>query len=120
MNSWTSLPRTAPSAARMRFHVALGADRGGNVELFMQAGFAGRRRGVGDAAPGRPGSDLPWSGDEAARRLGIRPAQPLDALALSRLYACGRDRAVGRVRASSGSSPTEVGVVMRFGKWICE
>ncbi len=79
------LLRDGTKRGAMRFHVAC-ADRGGNVELFMQAGFA--RYGE-EWVMLRPGAlELPApAGDEPARRLGIRPVQPLDALALSRLYA---------------------------------
>ena len=50
-----------------RFHVAC-ADAGGNVELFMQAGFA-------------------RYGEERALATGIRAARPVDAVALMQLYA---------------------------------
>ena len=66
-----------------RFHVAC-ADRGGNVELFMQAGFA--RYGEESVLYRDP--DVPFpsvrSVDPAAA--GIRPALPNDAIALDRLY----------------------------------
>jgi hypothetical protein len=66
-----------------RFHVAC-ADKGGNVELFMQAGFA--RYGEESVLYRDP--DEPWppvrSVDPAA--VGIRPAVGSDALALGRLY----------------------------------
>jgi len=69
----------------MRFHVAC-ADRGGNVELFMQAGFVRYGEEWVMLRPG--GLDLPPPpSDAAVQRLGIRPATALDALALSRLYA---------------------------------
>lgn len=65
------------------FHVAC-TDAGGNVELFMQAGFAryGEERILHrDAGP------LPdaWS-DERRAAAGIRPASPRDAVALMQLY----------------------------------
>ena len=67
-----------------RFHVAC-ADVDGNVELFMQAGFA---RYGDETICFRP-SRLPLPeplGDEETGRLGIRPAVPTDALPLFRLY----------------------------------
>ena len=67
-----------------RFHVAC-AEADGNVDLFMQAGFA--RYGEESILYRRPDVPLPsaWS-DEDAARVGIRPTVPLDALPLSRLY----------------------------------
>jgi hypothetical protein len=67
-----------------RFHVAC-ADVDGNVELFMQAGFA---RYGDETISFRPSSQplpdpLP---EEEAGRLGIRPAGQSDAVALFRLY----------------------------------
>jgi len=78
-----------------RFHVAC-ADRGGNVELFMQAGFA--RYGeenilYRDADKAWPA--LPSDAEKAALR--IRPAAPLDALQLSRLYDAVTPRPVARL-----------------------
>jgi hypothetical protein len=68
-----------------RIHVAC-ADAGGNVELFMQAGFI--RYGEERILVRDPGATplAAWS-DERAADAGIRPAQPMDALALHRLYA---------------------------------
>jgi hypothetical protein len=67
-----------------RFHVAC-ADAGGNVDLFMQAGFA--RYGEEHVLHRDAATPLPdqWPGQraEAAR---IRPAVPRDALALMQLY----------------------------------
>jgi hypothetical protein len=68
-----------------RFHVAC-ADAGGNVELFMQAGFA--RYGE-ERVLHRPADEPlpePWP-DERALNAGIRPARPIDAVALMQLYA---------------------------------
>jgi len=66
------------------FHVAC-VDAGGNVELFMQAGFAryGEER-IQHRDAGRPLPE-PWSDDRrlAAR---IRTASPRDAIALMQLY----------------------------------
>ncbi|HYM84487.1 MAG TPA: hypothetical protein VEY67_10080 [Candidatus Dormibacteraeota bacterium] len=68
-----------------RFHVAC-ADEAGNVELFMQAGFA--RYGDERIMVRLPNEGLPqpWS-EERARECRIREVQPIDALALHRLYA---------------------------------
>jgi hypothetical protein len=68
-----------------RFHVAC-ADAGGNVELFMQAGFAryGEERVL--HRPADVPLPEPWS-EERALNAGIRPARPIDAVALMQLYA---------------------------------
>ena len=68
-----------------RFHVAC-ADAGGNVELFMQAGFAryGEERVL--HRPADAPLPEPWS-EERALAAGIRAARPLDAVALMQLYA---------------------------------
>jgi hypothetical protein len=79
------LLRDGAKRGATRFHVAC-ADADDNVELFMQAGFVrfGDERilfrGSGAGLP------APWSEAEA-REAGIRPSSPLDAVALSRLYA---------------------------------
>ena len=78
------LLRDGAKRGAARFHVAC-ADEGGNVELFMQAGFA--RYGEEIVMYRRP--DLPLPGPLAEATVGaarIRPADPLDALQLSRLY----------------------------------
>jgi hypothetical protein len=78
------LLRDAGRAGVARIHVAC-ADEDGNVELFMQAGFA---RYGDERVMLRPSSaDLPapWS-DKRARECRIREAEPLDAVALHRLY----------------------------------
>ncbi len=78
------LLREGSKRAAARFHVAC-ADADGNVELLMQAGFMryGEEhilfRKATDALP------APWS-DEAAVEHRIRAVQPLDAVALHRLY----------------------------------
>lgn len=67
-----------------RFHVAC-ADAGGNVEVFMQAGFV--RYGeetILYRPPGEP--PPPLLAEPQASAIGIRPTAPLDALALDRLY----------------------------------
>ena len=67
-----------------RFHVSC-TDVGGNVELFMQAGFV--RYGA-EKVLHRDGSlplPEPWT-EERAALAGIRAARPVDAVALMRLY----------------------------------
>jgi hypothetical protein len=84
------LLRDAGKRGGIRFHVAC-ADEGGNVELFMQAGFAryGEER-ILYRAPS--GAEPP--ADQAAA---IRPAVPLDALALDRLYRAATPGPVARL-----------------------
>jgi hypothetical protein len=67
-----------------RFHVAC-ADAGGNVELFMQAGFA--RYGAEKVLHRSGGLALPepWT-EQRAAAAGIRAARPVDAVALMQLY----------------------------------
>jgi hypothetical protein len=79
------LLRDGAKRGAVRFHVAC-ADADDNVELFMQAGFM--RFGEEHLLFRRPGDALPdpWTDDEA-RACGVRPANPLDAVALARLYA---------------------------------
>ena len=77
-----------------RFHVAC-ADADDNVELFMQAGFV--RFGDERILFRRPGDlPAPWT-DAEAREAGIRPSSPLDAVALSRLYAAVTPQPVARL-----------------------
>jgi len=80
-----------------RFHVAC-ADADDNVELFMQAGFAryGEER-VLYRPPEQP-LPKPWSDDEAARHR-IRPARPIDAIALMQLYSAVTPQPVQRLEA---------------------
>lgn len=79
------LLRDGAKRGAARFHVAC-ADADDNVELFMQAGFV--RFGDERVLYRDPARDLPAPmPEEEARACGIRPATPLDALALSRLYA---------------------------------
>ncbi len=79
------LMRDGAKRGATRFHVAC-VDVDDNVELFMQAGFIrfGDER-VLFREPSRP-MPGPMPEDEA-REAGIRAASPLDAVALSRLYA---------------------------------
>jgi hypothetical protein len=89
--------RDGAKRGAIRFHVAC-ADTAGNVELFMQAGFA--RYGEELLLFRPPGAALPepWT-DERAIELGIRPALPVDALALARLYASVTPQPVQRLEA---------------------
>ena len=66
-----------------RFHVAC-ADRGGNVELFMQAGFA--RYGEETILFRDPGLRFPGLRNIDTEALGIRHATPQDSVDLARLY----------------------------------
>jgi hypothetical protein len=68
-----------------RFHVGC-TDAGGNVELFMQAGFA--RYGEEMVLHRSTAAPLPEPWPEARMHdAGIRPARPMDAVALMQLYA---------------------------------
>lgn len=89
--------RDGAKRGAIRFHVAC-ADTAGNVELFMQAGFARYGQEVLLYRP--PGADLPdaWS-DERAAEHGIRPAGPTDSVALARLYAVVTPKPVQRLEA---------------------
>ena len=79
------LVRDAGRAGIARIHVAC-ADEDGNVELFMQAGFA--RYGDEQVLLRPPTSPLPEPWDEARQAAcRIREAEPKDAVALHRLYA---------------------------------
>ncbi len=91
------LLRDGTKRGAFRFHVAC-ADVQGNVELFMQAGFA--RYGQELLLFRGPGTRLPpvWT-DEKARSAGIRPCQQLDALPLARLYAAVTPQPVARLEA---------------------
>jgi hypothetical protein len=89
------LLRDAAKRGGLRFHVAC-ADEGGNVELFMQAGFAryGEERLL-YRPPDQPYFE-PMSA-HAAQERGIRPTQPLDALELDRLYRAATPAPVARL-----------------------
>lgn len=78
------LLRDASKRGGIRFHVAC-SDDGGNVDLFMQAGFAryGEERILFRAPDGNHGQAA--AGFDPAP-LGIRPAAPLDANEMDRLY----------------------------------
>jgi hypothetical protein len=80
-----------------RFHVAC-ADTDGNVELFMQAGFA--RYGEEQIFYRSPDKQLPEPmATEAVAEAGIRPTVPLDALRLDRLYRSATPVAVTRLES---------------------
>jgi hypothetical protein len=91
------LLRDAPKRGAVRFHVAC-ADAYGNVELFMQAGFA---RYGDEMLLFRPGDEAlpePWTDDQTAA-CRIRPAGQLDAVALYRLYSAATPQPVQRLEA---------------------
>lgn len=77
------LMRDGSRRGATRFHVAC-ADTGGNVELFMQAGFA--RYGEETILFREPGLRFPGLRSIDAESLGIRSATQLDSLDLARLY----------------------------------
>jgi hypothetical protein len=91
------LLRDGQKRGAARFHVAC-ADRDGNVELFMQAGFVR----YGDeqilARPANAPLPAPWTEEQQAA-CNIRPADPKDALALSRLYAAATPQPVQRLES---------------------
>ncbi len=80
-----------------RVHVAC-ADHSGNIELFMQGGFA--RYGE-ERLFFRPPSEAPpaQSAQAQAAAEGIREASPLDALQLDRLYRAVTPQPVARIEA---------------------
>ncbi|MBA2720559.1 MAG: hypothetical protein H0U52_15155 [Chloroflexi bacterium] len=87
--------REANKRGPWRLHVAC-TDQDGNVELFMQAGFA---RYGDERILHRPGDlALPkaWT-DERARARGIRPVGQLDALPLARLYGAATPQPIQRL-----------------------
>ncbi len=91
------LLRDGSRRGAVRFHVAC-ADRGGNVELFMQAGFA--RYGEERILYRPPDRELPRPMERGeANAAGIRPAVPLDALPLHRLYRAATPAPVSRLEA---------------------
>ncbi len=77
-----------------RVHVAC-ADERGNVELFMQTGFARYGEEVIMFRP--PGQPLPQMSNEQAVEARIRPSRSLDALQLHRLYQASVPRPVFRL-----------------------
>jgi hypothetical protein len=91
------LLRDGAKRGAVRFHVAC-TDADDNVELFMQAGFM--RYGDERVLHRAPDVALPapWS-EEEARDCRIRPALPIDAVALARLYASVTPAPVQRLEA---------------------
>jgi len=77
------LVRDGSRRGAARFHVAC-ADRGGNVDIFMQAGFA--RYGEETILYRDPAARFPPYRSTEAEASGIRPASAQDALELLRLY----------------------------------
>ena len=69
----------------VRFHVAC-CDHSGNVDLFMQSGFVRYGEELVLVRAADEPLPAPWS-EEQAHAAGIRPAGPLDAVALHRLHA---------------------------------
>ncbi len=90
------LLRDGARRGAIRFHVAC-VDSGGNVELFMQAGFI--PYGQEHLLYQPPEVPLPRVPAEEAAEAGIRLAVPVDALALSRLYAQVTPAPVARLEA---------------------
>jgi hypothetical protein len=91
------LSREASKRGAVRLHVAC-ADTDGNVELFMQAGFARYGEEVILYRPPQPSLPVPWKYTRA-RSDPNRPAVPLDAVALMRLYASATPQPVQRLEA---------------------
>jgi hypothetical protein len=91
------LLRDGAKRGAVRFHVAC-ADADGNVELFMQAGFARYGDEIVLSRPASADLPAPWT-DEQARAANIRPVGGLDALALSRLYSSATPQPVQRLEA---------------------
>jgi hypothetical protein len=91
------LLRDGGKRGAVRFHVAC-ADSEGNVELFMQAGFARYGEEIVLSRPAGPGLPATWTDDEMAAHR-IRPAVVLDALALTRLYTVVTPQPVQRLEA---------------------
>ena len=89
------LLREGAKRGATRFHVAC-ADADDNVELFMQAGFM--RYGDERILFRQADADLPapWTDDQAAS-CRIRPTAPVDAIALSRLYASATPQPIQRL-----------------------
>ena len=89
------LLKDASKRGALRFHVAC-ADASSNVELFMQAGFA--RYGEERILYRSPDKPHPAAfAHAAAADHGIRPAMPLDALELDRLYRAATPAPVARL-----------------------
>jgi len=91
------LLRDGAKRGAARFHVAC-ADADGNVELFMQAGFARYGDEVVLFRPSGTALPKPMSDADAAAD-GIRPVNQVDALAIARLYAAVTPQPVQRLEA---------------------
>lgn len=91
------LMRDGSKRGAVRFHVAA-ADADGNVELFMQAGFARYGEEIVLSRPDELELPAPWTDEEMAAQR-IRPAVVLDSLALARLYATATPQPVQRLEA---------------------
>jgi hypothetical protein len=91
------LLRDGSKRGAVRFHVAC-ADLGGNVELFMQTGFARYGEELILYRPADQPLPRPVRPREAADA-GIRPAVPLDAIGLDRLYRAITPAPVSRLEA---------------------
>jgi hypothetical protein len=91
------LLRDAPRRGAVRFHVAC-SDADGNVELFMQAGFARYGEELVLIRPAERPLPDPMPDDEV-QAFQIRPTLPVDALALARLYAAATPQPVQRLEA---------------------
>jgi hypothetical protein len=89
------LLRDAGKRGAFRVHVAC-ADAVGNVELFMQAGFARYGEEVILYRPPDNAHPPPMSNADASAR-GIRPAVPLDANELDKLYRSATPAPVARL-----------------------
>ena len=88
------LLRDASKRGALRFHVAC-ADADGNVDLFMQAGFARYGEELILYRPPERLPSHPLQTDAAWRA--IRPAVPLDALELDKLYRASTPAPVARL-----------------------
>lgn len=91
------LLREGAKRGAARFHVAC-ADTDGNVEMLMQAGFIRYGEEQILFRPPAPALPEPWT-DKAATAARIRAAQPVDALAIHRLYAAVTPSPVVRLEA---------------------
>ena len=93
------LLRDGSKRGAVRFHVAC-ADADGNVELFMQAGFARYGDEIVLSRPAGTGAADAVDRGRDGGPAGIRPAVALDALALARLYATATPQPVQRLEAA--------------------
>ena len=91
------LLREGAKRGAARFHVAC-ADADGNVEMLMQAGFIRYGEEQVLSRPAALELPRPWT-DKAANAAGIRAAQPIDALAMHRLYTAATPSPVARLEA---------------------